>query len=311
MLQALQVRSEYIMGPGDQLRITVIGEDQISNLYTIGPDGKLAVPMAGVLKFAGLTREQATDDLAKALAKKLPNASIAINVLQYNNNHVYVLGHVMHPGQIELSGEGRLLQALSSANVQVSDRSNTQLPLLPERCAIFRGGGQQVVWVDLRRLLNGADVSLNIPLRNNDLIYLPDIQEQFVYVMGAVGRSGAVPFRPKMTLLDALSGAGGITTDGRYNDVIVSRRIGETGDYGPPQEFDVRRVMEKGQGATPSIELSPGDVVFVRRSNMAKVGLFFQRIGPGIQMMNVGSNLFDTFYRSNSGGEVRRTTPAP
>ena len=99
-------------------------------------------------------------------------------------------------------------------------------------------------------------------------------------------------------MLDALSIAGGITNDGRYDDVIISRRQAD-GEYGPPAAINVRYLLEKGT-KTVDVRLNTGDVVYVRNSNMSKAGLFLQRIAPGIQLMNIGANLFGTFNQATT-----------
>ena len=57
------------------------------------------------------------------------------------------------------------------------------------RVAIFRGR-DKMVWVNLKNLLSGKELALNIRLQRNDVVYLPDGDDQLVYVMGEVARPG-------------------------------------------------------------------------------------------------------------------------
>ena len=73
------------------------------------------------------------------------------------------------------------------------------------RCAVIRN--KKILWVDLKRLLNG-DLSLNIRLKRNDTVYVPDAYDTSVYVLGEVNKPGVYRLTPKMSFLDALGQAG-------------------------------------------------------------------------------------------------------
>ena len=53
--------SDYRISPGDVIHVEILNHPEVSGNYTIGPDGKKTFPVAGVLKLAGLTREEAAE----------------------------------------------------------------------------------------------------------------------------------------------------------------------------------------------------------------------------------------------------------
>ena len=51
--------TSYTLGNGDEITVDVWNHAELSGHHVIGPDGKITLPIAGVLKVAGLTREEA------------------------------------------------------------------------------------------------------------------------------------------------------------------------------------------------------------------------------------------------------------
>jgi len=89
----------YHLGPGDQIRIITYDEPQLTNTFTVGDDGNIAVPLIGNVQAAGLTPDQFGAAVSDALSRsKLFNApSVSVEVAVYRP--ISVLGEVTHPGQ--------------------------------------------------------------------------------------------------------------------------------------------------------------------------------------------------------------------
>ena len=94
--------SEYVLGEGDVLSISVFGDGQLSVTVPIGPDGDVSVPLAGRIKAGGRTAVQLAADIASALSTYMKNPSVTVNVVEYRKASVVVLGQVVSPGAYEL-----------------------------------------------------------------------------------------------------------------------------------------------------------------------------------------------------------------
>jgi len=90
-------------------------------------------------------------------------------------------------------------------------------------------------------------------------VIVTQIYSQRVYILGEVGRPGAYPLLPAMTVLQALSSAGGLTPFGNGKKIYVLRQVN-----GQPQKypFNYKDVLA-GKRADENIQLKAGDTIVV------------------------------------------------
>ncbi len=79
------------------------------------------------------------------------------------------------------------------------------------------------MWVDLRPLMKGTDISLNMSLHRNDLLFVPDPDDELVYVMGQVKNPGPYPLTANMSFLEALTRAGGPNDNAQQGKIVLAR----------------------------------------------------------------------------------------
>jgi polysaccharide export outer membrane protein len=111
----LPLSSEYVIGPGDVLQISVWKNESLSRVVPVRPDGKISMPLLHDIQAAGLTAMQLRDKIARALAEFLPNPEVAVSVTEVRSMRVSVLGEVMRPGVLELRGTTTILEAIAMA----------------------------------------------------------------------------------------------------------------------------------------------------------------------------------------------------
>ena len=160
----------------------------------------------------------------RALSDLYVGAVATVQIDEYTDNQVTVLGHVSNPGVQHFSEDPTLLDALARAGVP-SSQAGTDSGRRSEsftRCAIFRGN-DSVIWIDLRPLLRGDGLALNIRLHRDDLIYVPDSNDNLVYVMGQVSKPGAYELSSNMSFLDALAMAGGPNDNAQPGKIVLAR----------------------------------------------------------------------------------------
>ena len=223
-------QANYIIGPGDVLVISVFNQPNLTGKYVVEADGTFTFPFLGRVKVGGSTLREAGDTLTKLLMQgwlKRPQVSVAVE--QYRSQQIFVIGEVRQPGEYTLSGETTLLAALARAGSAAPEAGGEVLivrgaageapagPVLPSNA-----GGAELVRVDLLKLQSG-DLTQNVQLRNGDTVYLPRGEKVFVY--GQVRAPGAYAIQKDMTVLQALSLAGGITERGAPNRVRIARTI--------------------------------------------------------------------------------------
>lgn len=266
----------YRLGSGDHISVQVWGRPEVSGKLVIGPDGRVTLPLAGPLRLADATREEATLRVKQSFMPYYRQPAVTIAVDQYTANKITVLGRVQNPGSITFESPPTLLEALARAgSLPVIDKQATLT-----RCAVFRGR-DQVIWVDLKRLLNRGDVAYNIRLKPGDLVYIPDSFDTLVYVLGAVNKPGAYRLTPDMSLLDALAQAGGPNEDAASEDMSI---------YRPNQQAIQKVALSSLVTSKPKVNfgLEEGDVIYVPKSSLANTGYVMRQLLPGLSFMTFG-----------------------
>lgn len=193
---------EYIMTPGDQLQIYVLGHPDISSTransdssYTVRPDGKLNFPLVGEIDVNGLTVFEFTNLLTKELSEYIINPKITVNVAKLGTTRVFVLGEVKNQGMYELSKSHRVLDALGAAGGFTEKAAKKSIYLV-------RNGVREADRVQKLNILNymkKGDMSQNLVLQEGDCLFLTS--------------------NHKLTLMDVLLAASRVTdvwTDAKY-----------------------------------------------------------------------------------------------
>jgi polysaccharide export outer membrane protein len=104
---------EYRLGPGDQVRVTVFNEPELTGPYTVGAQGTISYPLVGSIRAGGLTVPEFTSALQTALATYVRNPSVSVEVTNYRP--FFILGEVQRPGTYPYSASLTVLNAVATA----------------------------------------------------------------------------------------------------------------------------------------------------------------------------------------------------
>lgn len=275
--------SGYELGPGDVVNVTLWAHPELSGKHTIGPDGRIQIPFVRSLKISDMTADQASEFITRAVSDDYINSAATVQIEEYTDNQILVLGHVPQPGVMRFTDQPTLLEALARATGASTAGGGTPVTS-PTRCAVFRGTNR-VAWIDLRPLLRGQDTLLNIQLRRNDILYIPDPSDQLVYVMGQVNKPGAYPLTPDMSFLEAIASAGGPTDAAEPGEIVLARP-----DEHIQQLVDLNDYV-KGKDVR-NYTLNRGDIIYVPKNGVAKVGWVLQQFNPITSTVLFGAALF-------------------
>ena len=230
--------SSYAVGAQDVITISVFSQPDLSGKFSVDADGVFTFPLIGRVKAGGLTLREVEAELRGMLAQGyLKNPQVTVSVDQYRSQRVFVIGEVRNAGPYPLSGEMTLIEALARAG-STTDRAGavvlvvrgpagTNAPRLPDEASVT-----EALRVDLKELQGGA-LSQNVRLRDGDTIFVP--RAESVFLFGQVKTPGGYPIQGEMTVLQALSLAGGITDRGTTNRIRIIRIVG-----GKKQEIKVK-----------------------------------------------------------------------
>jgi polysaccharide export outer membrane protein len=261
----------YALGPGDILFIETWGHDDLSGQHVVGPDGRLTLPVVGSFPCAGLTRDEAATAFATALAPYYKDLAITVRVEEYVSHRLAILGDVRTPGSFPIENTPTLLDALSRAGGVAPQDA---ILGAPTRCSIIRGS-DTMIRLELDELLERGNTSLNIPLQPHDVIIVKHALDEIIYVMGEVQNPGMYPANGigRMSVLDAIALAGGLTEASQPTDVLLIRT---------QESLELPINMEElyaGQ-LQLNVELIEGDILYVPRSGLATIGYFMRQVNP-------------------------------
>jgi polysaccharide export outer membrane protein len=238
---------QEVLGPGDTVRITAFRYPDLTTETRLSQDGKVSVPMIGEVSLLGLTPAQAAQQIADRLRKGnyILNPQIEVSVLEARSRQVSVLGFVTHPGRYVLDGTSqKLTDVLAMAGGLVPDAADTAVVTRAQ------SGGKESFNVNVANIIRGGDVAKDMEVRPGDSVFVP--KAPVVYVYGEVIRGGSVRLEPGMTVMQAISMAGGITARGSDQRVKLRHRAPDG------------RWTEKS--VDPVDLVAADDVVFVRES---------------------------------------------
>lgn len=274
----------YLIGPGDILELEMVPDQEVINReYKVGPDGNISIFLAGQQKLDGLSLREAENKIKTSLNKYYEIIALNLMIKTYNNNKVFVLGRVEAPGAIELTGNGTILEVLAQAGPLPPVQESAFL----SRCAIIRGN-DKIIWIDLQELLQQGNVELNLPLSNNDVLYIPDPEDANVFVMGEVERPGSYPIKNELSLLTAIGLAGGPTEDAVTKNIKLIRDIQEGGGV---VEINLDNIMQTAD-LSQNYMLKRNDIIFIPKRGIAKFNYYVRQLNPFIDIVFLGRILF-------------------
>lgn len=141
---------EYTLGPGDKLKLTVFGENDLSGDFTVDGAGFIRLPLVGEVRAAGYTAQQLEGAIANTLSPAyLKTPRVAVDVASYRP--FYIIGAVARPGQypyvdhmnalnaVALAG-GFLPSAVESVVFIRREGSNEEIEVPADRTTAIRPG---------------------------------------------------------------------------------------------------------------------------------------------------------------------------
>lgn len=201
---------EYAVGEGDLLKITVYDHPDLTTETRVSGEGKITFPLIGEVAVNGLTATEVEKSIARLLEDGyIVKPHVSVFIEEYKSKKVTVLGEFTKPGLVELRGNSTLLEVISNAGGITPNAGD----MLYIQRKIVKGGSEKkediTVTVELKKLLEEGDVAANVPVLDGDSIYVP--RAAFVYVNGEVRTPGAYKITKGLTVLKAITIAGGFT----------------------------------------------------------------------------------------------------
>jgi protein involved in polysaccharide export with SLBB domain len=276
--------AEYKIDPGDTLEITLWeGTTPKKEEIRVRPDGRISFGFVEDLKVKGMTFSQLDRLLTTDFKEYVKDPRIDVDVINKNSKFVRLVGAIAYrgaagtgPGKYHLTGRATVLEMITQYGGMTKDADLGDI-------RIRRKNGQAVS-LDLFKAINKGDLSQDLVLDDNDLVFVPTLAEggNRVYVFGEVEKPGAYTFAGSdVRLFDAISEAGGATEFASAENTRVVR-----GDPASPEIItaDLKSLIEEGN-LSQNVVLAAGDMVYVPRSGWGDVNLYNKRIRPLFELL--------------------------
>ena len=205
---------DYVLGPGDELGISLWGGISQNVLRAVDREGRIALPEAGLVQVAGLTMAKAEALISHALQAQYRNLHVSVTISRLRSIQVFVVGDVQRPGAYEVSSLATPLSALFAAGGPTASGSLRVLEHLRNKSLIGE--------IDLYDfMLNGVKPG-DDKLEGGDTLLVPPVGAQ-VAVFGAVKRPAIYELRGEKDLASVLRDAGGLTVAAALTHITIDR----------------------------------------------------------------------------------------
>ena len=166
------VNPDYLIGPGDNVTITVWRNPEVSTSVPVRPDGKITSPLVEDLPAAGKTSTQLARDIEQALAKFIQQPVVTVIVTNFVGNYsdqIRVIGQAARPQALPYRREMSLMDVLIAVGGITEFAAGN-------KASIIRtvDGKQERITVRLNDLVRDGDVSANLAMRPGDVLVIPE-----------------------------------------------------------------------------------------------------------------------------------------
>lgn len=273
-----RVHSGYVVGPGDQIAFRVVNAEEINEKpVAVDLSGYVRLPMIGRFRVGGLTVSQIETEAGERLKAFFLRPDVSVSIIEFRSQPVSVIGAVRNPGIQQVQGRKTLVEMLSlaggldpSAGSTLKITRQREWGRIPLSSAEDDPTGQfSVAEVSLRSILQAKAPEENIQVKPNDVISVPKADN--IYVIGQVQKAGEFVLheREDVTILQALSMAGGLERTAQPQHSRILRRTSGTAER-TEIPVNVRKILD---GKASDVSLKADDILFVPSSLPKKAAI--------------------------------------
>jgi polysaccharide export outer membrane protein len=247
--------SALVLGPGDELEVTVYGAPDLSGHTRVSAEGNISMPLIGYVRVAGLSSSEAEATIEAQLRKNniVNDPQVSVYAKEYTSSGISVAGEVVKPGFYSALGPHRLFDVLQAAG-GTTDRAANKVVIShrdqadPTTLSISKDPAQMA--------------GSNVVLLPGDTVIVP--KAGIVYVLGEVTRPGGYVLNSTggITVLQVVAVAGGPTHVASAGKTRLLRRT-ENGFR--EQRIDLKKLL---RGRANDVSVRDEDILFIPSSAM-------------------------------------------
>ncbi|MDP9066015.1 MAG: polysaccharide export protein EpsE [Pseudomonadota bacterium] len=217
--QPLHAAEEYLLNPGDIVKISVFKNPDLSVEARVSEQGTIGFPLVGTVPVSGLT----LNGVERKIAQMLKDGGFVLNP-QVNvlltvsvGNQVAVLGEVNKPGRYPIEGAGGHVSGMLATAGGISPNGAQNVILTGTR-----GGKPFRREVDVSKMSQSGNAGDDPELAGGDTLFVSRAPQFYIY--GQVQKPGGYRLEKGMTVMQGLATGGGITGKGTTRGIVLHRR---------------------------------------------------------------------------------------
>jgi protein involved in polysaccharide export with SLBB domain len=238
--------SEYVLGPGDEVRVQIWGTFDFSGTFVIDRNGQINLPKVGVVTLIGVQLKDLEAVLLQKIGTVFKNVSLNATLGKLRGITVYVVGQATQPGTYNLSSLSTLVNALFVSGGPSEKGSMRNIEL--------KRAGRTITKLDLYDFISKGDKSKDVALMPGDIIMFPPAGKRMALV-GATDHAAIYEFKDGDKLRDVLALGGGLSSLASHQDASAERINPQ--DLKTPRKIQSLKLSAQGLDTV----LQDGDVI--------------------------------------------------
>jgi len=276
---------KYIMGPGDELGISIIMGENLAFSVKVTPTGDIFIPSVGLVYISGVSLNAARVEIKKFIIENaFPNAKVSIALLNIRKFQIQVIGAVKNPGFVEISALDRLDKVVLAAG--------GFHPLAKEYEITINRKNGTIENVNFLNFIRSGFLVSNPTFLESEIIKVPfgDVSSNSVSLRGQVDNNGYDIIEPNETLLGFLNRSINLIDNSNLQSIIITRFIGKK-----------EQIIQVPHTDFSNFILYNGDIIDIARDDGIMVNGFVQN--PGVYNYFPGYLAYN--YISMAGGNTK------
>jgi polysaccharide biosynthesis/export protein len=281
----------YLVGPGDQITVKVLGDDQFDFIATVDEDGRLEAPYGNKAVYAKCKTEKEIRDEVKALlAVYLRDPQVNLRVTERKSRPpVSIYGEVRTPGQVGLTRRTTLIELIAFSG-GITDEAGgmvqvfrTQPPMCAEDAASNWATDVEAAKEVPSRMfkvsaLKQGQEDANPVVYPGDVIVIQKAPP--IFIVGEVVAPQGIYLKESMTLTEAISKVGGLRPEAKSKDIKIYRLKQNANNTKDREVISANMALIK-TGQQKDVMLMPQDIIEVDHAKDS-IGMSIFKVAVGL-----------------------------
>jgi len=212
--QAVPVAADYIVGPGDTLRVQLFGNQNADYELSVERNGVIRFPEIGPISVAGRSYASVQQLIGERVREQFIGTQVSVTLGELRALQVFVVGDVKSPGSYAVSPMSTITSALALSGGVARQGSLRRIQLKRQ--------GEVVQTLDVYDVLLRGDTRNDIRLQSGDVVFVPPVGTR-VTVAGEVNRPAIYEYRGAANVEDVIGLAGGLKPTAYKPGVKIER----------------------------------------------------------------------------------------